>query len=663
MFSSISLCNFKQYKGEHEIQLDSKEKENIILFYGPNGSGKTTLLEAIRFAILGRRLLELNGNQDGSYEEYLHSVVNQDINKENTPIWVKINLILEHGHSISIQRSVISNNGSYSDNLQISNGTTPIGLIPTDYWEDFLYSLVPTEVSEFFFLDGEGIKQLITGNRAEELIKSSAKDLMGLSLITVLEEDLSRLSTKLGKKKNRNKKTLTEIQTKREHIEKINSNIESFEREVTTLKKEISKLARESHKLEKEARLKIGYGTKDHKTSQTFLFDFLGDQKTLNEELNDLCEILLPVALAGSDAQKLNRKVKEIQNSGEIILNSQDSVHLKKALISSLKKSKDISNELTKSQIGLIIKEIGQSFNMIFKAEHDYQILQGLNNAQLKEVQNWLDLATKDNVLESIKYIIGSKEELVKKKANMLKMRGQIGQSIEEFISRSGELREERLQKEAKRIDLLKKIEDLNILKNQERETLNSLETAAFESMRDDEKLRVCLDAKKVAIEYSKILISKKSKDLSKEISNMHKLIAQKKDQINAIEILPDSFKVVLKDALGRKISPSRLSTGESEIYSLSVLWGLERISQRTLPIIIDAPFEKLDKKHVSNLVTKLLPIISNQVLLFAHDRELDSNTIKEIKPKITKLFSITRPSSKEGSQIEEKSISSWGST
>lgn len=61
----------------------------------------------------------------------------------------------------------------------------------------------------------------------------------------------------------------------------------------------------------------------------------------------------------------------------------------------------------------------------------------------------------------------------------------------------------------------------------------------------------------------------------------------------------------MLLDRHGRVIPKERLSAGEKQIYAISMLWALARVSGRVLPMVIDTPLARLDSKHRRHLVTR----------------------------------------------------------
>ena len=57
-----------------------------------------------------------------------------------------------------------------------------------------------------------------------------------------------------------------------------------------------------------------------------------------------------------------------------------------------------------------------------------------------------------------------------------------------------------------------------------------------------------------------------------------------------------NDYKITIKKSSGDEISPGDLSDGEENLLALSFMMALHSLSGFEIPLIIDAPLEKLDK-------------------------------------------------------------------
>jgi DNA sulfur modification protein DndD len=88
-------------------------------------------------------------------------------------------------------------------------------------------------------------------------------------------------------------------------------------------------------------------------------------------------------------------------------------------------------------------------------------------------------------------------------------------------------------------------------------------------------------------------------------------------------------------------LDKSQISSGEKEIYTLSLLWGLSKISKKQLPVIVDSLLSRLDNTHAENIVEKFFPTAGNQVIILAHDREIGQELYEKLSKHIAKEYKI----------------------
>ena len=119
----------------------------------------------------------------------------------------------------------------------------------------------------------------------------------------------------------------------------------------------------------------------------------------------------------------------------------------------------------------------------------------------------------------------------------------------------------------------------------------------------------------------------------------MYHKLSTKKDMVKELIIDKKTLNTTLVDYQDKIFKKEILSAGEKEIYALSLLWGLSKVSNRRLPIIIDSPLAKLDENHVDNITEEFFPNAGDQVILLSHDREIDEKLYKKIKRYLNKTY------------------------
>jgi len=139
-------------------------------------------------------------------------------------------------------------------------------------------------------------------------------------------------------------------------------------------------------------------------------------------------------------------------------------------------------------------------------------------------------------------------------------------------------------------------------------------------------KIALAERMQKALEEYKDSLIEKKVVRLQETDSECFNTLSRKKDALRRIAIDPRTFAVTLYDRRNQPLPKTQLSAGEKQIYAISMLWALAKISGRPLPIIIDTPLGRLDSDHRSLLVQHYFPVASHQVLILSTDTEVDQS-------------------------------------
>jgi hypothetical protein len=67
----------------------------------------------------------------------------------------------------------------------------------------------------------------------------------------------------------------------------------------------------------------------------------------------------------------------------------------------------------------------------------------------------------------------------------------------------------------------------------------------------------------------------------------------------------------------------------------------LRKVSGYQLPLAIDTPLARLDETHRRRIVNEYIPAVSDQVLLFATDTELDDELMTEVRPQLAREYKL----------------------
>jgi DNA sulfur modification protein DndD len=86
-------------------------------------------------------------------------------------------------------------------------------------------------------------------------------------------------------------------------------------------------------------------------------------------------------------------------------------------------------------------------------------------------------------------------------------------------------------------------------------------------------------------------------------------------------------------DRYGKPARPE-LSAGERQVLSLSFITAMAQVSEEEAPLVMDTPFGRLSSDHRNN-ITKKLPELTSQLLLFVTDEELRDEARQNLEERI----------------------------
>ena len=155
--------------------------------------------------------------------------------------------------------------------------------------------------------------------------------------------------------------------------------------------------------------------------------------------------------------------------------------------------------------------------------------------------------------------------------------------------------------------------------------------------------------------DYETELKKTRISELEEFIKEMFLRLCNKEDMVTSVHIDSHTFIVSIKDAQGRSLEKHNLSSGLKQIFALSLLWGLAKVSKIEIPMIIDTPFGRLDSIHRTNLLQNYYPNAGRQLIILSTDEEIDTQSITLLENHIAKTFLLERKSELEPTQIMER--------
>lgn len=212
---SISLTNFRQFKGTHKLDLSTSKDKPFNIVLGNNGFGKTSTYRAISWCLFNKEPRLINKKKEYRAERLNFKVVQQMLINETEDVSVKIIFIDDDGNEKTVERSESYQkikDKTKTDPVKLKHLKADNQLDVTFYNSEGLQSredehaeqyiennIINSSIEDFFFFDGQGIQDFVVKNKADK-IEDHLNILTGITDMTSVLENLRKLRTDISSK-------------------------------------------------------------------------------------------------------------------------------------------------------------------------------------------------------------------------------------------------------------------------------------------------------------------------------------------------------------------------------------------------------------------------------------------------------------------------------
>lgn len=655
ILDQIVLTNFGIYKGEHLVTLTPKAKKPIILFGAYNGSGKTTFLEALQLALYGK-LAKTAGRGKLGYDEYLRALINRSTPK-NIGSGLKLNFRTRQDgkeEKIQINRTWYESGNNIKENFEVirNNVFDPIA---SERWSEFVEEIMPSQISELFFFDGEKIEGLADPSSSSSLLRSGIYSLLGINSIDNLIKSLTQIERKktLELSKSADKAII-------ENEEKIAKDLslkkEKIDYERANLRIDIDKVKNKIKTNEEEMKLSGADLLQErHKLQQTLLV--LNEQKkTVSTQLIELSSGLAPLLLIKSLIDELREKATNSSghNNKTLLLVEKEFNLLTSRVIQ--KEFQDLTSNGPASATSDTLANLinNEVINRLMEIRKD--VLSSSIDINLNEIPT-ADELNQTQELVSQKIVEANKLDIEIDILSKKLMAVPNEDKVKDIIGSLNNNQKELIKLEAK-IEIVTEnitsIED-ELLKIKKVITDKLTEIASQETeLEVNKRVITHIKKSKETLElFKNSLINKHIQSLSSEITNCFRLLHRKNKLELQFYVNISDYSLTIKKSNNEEISAKSLSAGERQLLAVAILWALAKSSGKTLPTVIDTPLGRLDGPHRQKLISNYFPNASSQVLIFSTDEEVTPEHYESLKSHIAAEYKINYNEESESSSFE----------
>ena len=656
----LTLQNFGTYGGSQTIDLSTNGVKTVILIGGKNGAGKSTLLEAIRLCLYGQLALRSTPTRD-KYERYLVDRIHRDTSTPVPPRSASVEIDFDYGDQDGIRtykavRQWERNaNGGAKEEFLLSCDGSPVADVDSSHWQDFVQELIPVGVSDLFFFDGEKVQHLAKDESDKKALSEAVRNLLGTDIIEKLSADLNIFRTRAVQRAAAEDESAAELENLNIAAEELRvrreltvANSDSARMTAEGLVSEVQALERQLH--EQGGAYAKNRGRLEERKRQISI-----RVTALEETVREHSRGLLPIALAPKLLNSLLAQLSLEQDVRIGVVVDETLAKAAKATIAQLRRlpfrkggqTQPLSALAEFDTIAEVIKKTHQATEW-----DEGSIVHDLSNDQEQQVRSWAQTALGSLPL-SLRAVAGELETLYREQQKVERDLARAPQDdelqplVDKLADARKRLAQAGVEAAQKRAELEQVAEALDRAESNYTKKVDMLAT----SNQQRHSLERAAKVQGVLAEFKNALVTKKLREVEVEVTNCFNLLSRKRIE-RSISINPATFQVSLKDNHSRVIAKDELSAGEKQIYAISVLWALARVSGRPLPIIIDTPLARLDRDHRSLLGHQYFPHASHQVIILSTDSEIDAEFIPLLGESIARSYELSFDVTTQSTQI-----------
>lgn len=672
---NIILYNFGSYEGETVFETYTNENErNIILVGGKNGAGKTTLFTAMRLCLYGHMSMGYKNN-NSFYTRAIIKLLNNTA-KMSRPVnaYVSMQISLSNGHEIDtyiLKREWLLKETLGETFIVYKNGMLLSSFEVADF-EKYLLALIPPELFNLYFFDGEKIADFFLEEGGNARMKEAFLTLCGYDTFEIMRRNFKRLSH--GQVNSET--CLDEYLEAKDAVLEAQETQKALERKLQQCNDEFDACEAELVSSEKEYRQKGGVTQEEWNQKLFILKEEEKKRETYNAILKKWANEMVPFLIVRDQIVKLNIQIdKEInaqkyRNFCEVIEMPAIATLLRgnvvKAKSIAQKAFGDIDNnilDLSLEQSAFLIAQINQILE--FDPDKIIKYKKAVKGSLRKTatIRQELENSSVANVQE---YMM-NRARLLELKSALLVQRIELEKQIVISKENLSQLENQFSRVQAHLEDDLKKasINDIStraiVMLDKLQQTLYRHQIEKVEAFfRDEIKILMrksrFIDDIRIDDDFNTHIYRKDTFEVDSLLNAFH---TNTEMQLNAMlgKAALEELKRIANTTqwdkvcefynayaersivLPIEIDKMTLSKGEKQIFIMALYHSLIQLCKHEIPFVIDTPFARIDTEHRRNISKHFFCKLKGQVFILSTNEEINSKHVQIMNDKISATY------------------------
>jgi DNA sulfur modification protein dndD len=702
--NKVKLYNFSSYEDTNEFDFEvTDKKKNIVLIGGKNGAGKTSLFTAIKVALYGPLAygyVGVNNHYISKIKDLINSkAFQQDVVESEVQITLQLKIERE------IRNFVITRKWDYTNQRLTEEYTVDRdGKLLNDqelsYFENYLRSIVPPDLFEFFLFDGEEVCNIFSTSAYNTYVRNAVFTMCGMDVFEIIRKFTRGY---ISKNNSSDDDTAYDVyETARQQVELLEEEKEQLEVVLDNLSAELEDIDVQLTELATAFKNAGGIPQKEKKKLEE---EFNQAEKVKTEALTNIklfVEGLMPFYILRDFTEPIMSQL-DFEEKGEIFYYVKSK--LKRNTISELLKG-DVPEEkvdLLMEQLLSICRPKGfkEDMEMMFDLSKEdigrvngiVSALEDFDTSAMIEIINKRRAAS-ERTAEINQILKNSMSEedvnsFARKENEILKKKDELNSQLYETQHRLEELSRELQIQEQTRDRAMQSLKEN--AQNKHVYELSSGISAMMERFLEEKTVSIRKSLEKAIVKKLKAIYRKNNLITHIEIGKNFDFNLYQDEEYSARELLTlyknlgnaeftnmigtkgeskliklldigsiNDLKNVTEVKIGqkplllyKKIELDRLSKGERQIFILALYWAIIEISGQNIPFVIDTPYARIDANHRREISEKFFPNISDQVIILSTDEEINEEYYKIVKPYVSKEYLLINDENKNRTTIK----------
>ena len=678
----IFLNNFGSYEGEASFETKQKGDRNIILIGGKNGAGKTTLFTAMRICLYGYMSMGYK-NYNTFYTRAITKLINNNA-KLSRPVHAEISMQIELNNGQGIDLYTLSRQWKLADSLVetfvVTKNDVKLNADETADFEKYILSLIPPELFNLYFFDGERIADFFLDEKSSARIKDAFLTLCGYDTFDIMRRNFKRVRGS----GNTSTPTLDEYVRTKDELAKAKLSLSNLQAQLKECIDAISNCEAAIVGIEREYHQNGGLTEEEWNQKLFTLKDEEKKRETYNTLLRKWANDIIPFLMLREQIQRLKRQIHiendavkynhfcEVLNLDKIMqLVGDHADEVKKIAFAQFGNDKKSLLNLSLEQSSLLLSQINHilSFEQeeIFKCKRAIKRSLALTSKIRKELES--------SSITSVQEYMKKRAQLFEEKSLLLVTRVELESKIttqkELVIATESQFAKTQLRLEnelkkasitdisARAIVMLDKLQQVLLHKQIEkvesffRKEIRLLmrKTKFIDDIYIDDDFNVHI-YKTDDMPVSKLLELLSSHTEEQTVALLGARAIEKLTQLAGCAGTDNLISYFQRYSspnicLPLEIDKSSLSNGEKQIFIMALYHALVNLCNHEIPFIIDTPFARIDTEHRRNISKYFFSKLKGQIFILSTNEEINSEHVQILKDKIASTYMLENADNK----------------